>query len=170
LPLLPDFNLWGNYYSDISFGANPIVEGDDDEKIKKRKHSLIKATYCPNENQVYLGYFLKKRKISGDINELDELFGENPVEENEEFEEYSFEKEYRYKSQPIDLTQPTPYFLCVTDEYVSYVPIKARGNMAKEDRSGGKTQPGNIRLTTINELTEYATEMREKAREDIDTR
>jgi len=164
VPFLPDLLLWGNSYNEVSFAANPIIEGDAEEKIKKRKHSILKATYFPTPDQVYLGYFLKKRKVNDD---MEDLFGENPTE-NADVDEYAFVREYRYKTQPIDPMQPPPYFLLVNDECVSYVPIKARGAMAKEDIPRNKQIPGNIKLTNAPELTEYAAEMRNKMREDVD--
>jgi len=165
VPFLPDLLLWGNSYNEVSFAANPIIEGDAEEKIKKRKHSLLKATYFPTPDQVYLGYFLKKRKVNDD---MEDLFGENPTENENNVDEYAFVREYRYKTQPIDPMQPPPYFLLVNDECVSYVPIKARGAMAKEDIPRNKLIPGDIRLTQAPELTEYAAEMRSKLREDVD--
>lgn len=76
-----------------------------------------------------VGYFLKKRKLNDD--DMEDLFGENPTENDNDVDEYSFIREYRYKSQPIDPMQPPPYFMLFNDECVSYMPIKARGTMAK---------------------------------------
>jgi hypothetical protein len=166
LPFLPDLLLWGNSYNEVSFAANPIIEGDAEEKIKKRKHSLLKATYYPTPDQVYLGYFLKKRKTNDD---MEDIFGENPTENDNDIEEYSFVREYRYKTQTLDPQQPPPYFLLFNDECVSYVPVKARGAMAKEDIPRNKQIPGDIKLTQAKEMTEYAIEMRNKMREDVDS-
>jgi len=164
VPFLPDLLLWGNSYNEVSYAANPIIEGDSEEILRKRKHSLLKATYYPSPDQVYLGYFLKKRKLDDD---MEDIFGENPNENDEDVEEYSFVREYRYKTQTVDPQLP-PYFLLFNEDCVSYVPIKARGAMAKEDIPRNKQIPGHIKLTQAKEMTEYATDMRMKMREDVD--
>jgi hypothetical protein len=166
VPFLPDLLLWGNSYNEVSYAANPIIEGDAEEKIRKRKHSLLKATYYPTPDQVYLGYFLKKRKLN---DEMEDIFGENPTENENDVDEYSFVREYRYKTQALDPMQPPPYFLLFNDECVSYAPVKARGAMAKEDIPRNKQIPGDIKLTQAKEMTEYAIEMRNKMREDVDS-
>jgi len=127
LPFFPDLQLWGNSYTEISFSAHPIIEGDAEEKTRKRKNSLMKATYYPTPDQVYLGYYVKKRKL----NDEEEIIDERP-EIQEDIDEYQFQREYRYKSQVVD-SQTPPYFLLFGENYVSYVPIKARGSMAKEE-------------------------------------
>jgi RNA polymerase II-associated factor 1 len=159
LPFFPDLQLWGNSYTEISFSAHPITEGEVEEKTRKRKNSLMKATYYPNAEQVYLGYYIKKRKLNDD----EEIIEEIP----DDVDEYQFHREYRYKTQVVDPQTP-PYFLLFGENYVSYVPIKARGSMAKEETPSKANLVGLIKLKNATELTEYAREVREKARTDVD--
>ncbi|KAF9185748.1 RNA polymerase-associated factor [Haplosporangium sp. Z 767] len=119
LPVLPDFSIWGNAYTLVTFDVDPEVtndhrsqeQGSSALKAQRSSNALIKPMSDNVDPETWLGYYLPDAETARTINQRKRsraqlaASGLDPDDEDEEdTKEMSFnlQRDYTYTTIPCD--------------------------------------------------------------------
>ncbi|KAG0204570.1 hypothetical protein BGX28_003541 [Mortierella sp. GBA30] len=122
LPVFPDFSIWGNSYTLVTFDVDPEMSNDrpvqvQDQGTSKQQtaqrssNALIKPMHAQNDPETWLSYYLPDMDTAKEINQRKRTRsqraanGLNPDEDDEEPKEMSFslQRDYTYTTFPCPL-------------------------------------------------------------------
>ncbi|KAF8936785.1 RNA polymerase II-associated [Dissophora ornata] len=119
LPVFPDFSIWGNAYTLVTFGSDPEMsndrsshvkeEGSSQQKALRSSNALIKPMHDANDPETWLGYYLPGIETAKELNRRKRTraqlaaSGMNPDDDDEEDPEemaFSLQRDYTYTTIP----------------------------------------------------------------------
>ncbi|KAG0056385.1 hypothetical protein BGZ83_005301 [Gryganskiella cystojenkinii] len=118
VPVFPDFSIWGNAYTLVTFDVDPEMSNDrpvqqQDQGTSKRtaqrsSNALIKPMHDANDPETWLGYYLPDQETAKSINQRKRTraslaaAGIDPDDQEEGPQEYSFslQRDYTYSTIP----------------------------------------------------------------------
>ncbi|KAF9105614.1 hypothetical protein BGX27_009547 [Mortierella sp. AM989] len=117
LPVFPDFSIWGNDYTLVTFDVDPEMTNDrasknrdEGNKAQRSSNALIKPMHNANDPETWLAYYLPDTETAKEINHRKRAraqlaaSGLNADDEDEDTKETSFalQRDYTYTTIPCD--------------------------------------------------------------------
>ncbi|KAF9430250.1 hypothetical protein BGZ76_000905 [Entomortierella beljakovae] len=117
LPVFPDFSIWGNDYTLVTFDVDPEMtndrpsysqeEGSSQNKAQRSSNALIKPMHNANDPETWLAYYLPDMDTAKEINQRKRTraqlaaSGLNPDDDDDPKEtSYSLQRDYTYSTIP----------------------------------------------------------------------
>ncbi|KAF9187015.1 hypothetical protein BGZ49_004121, partial [Haplosporangium sp. Z 27] len=117
LPVFPDFSIWGNDYTLVTFDVDPEMTNDrpsrsqdegSSQKAQRSSNALIKPMHNANDPETWLAYYLPDADTAKEINHRKRAHaqlaasGLNPDDDDEDSKEISFtlQRDYTYSTIP----------------------------------------------------------------------
>ncbi|KAF9356316.1 RNA polymerase-associated factor [Mortierella sp. AD094] len=115
LPVFPDFSIWGNDYTLVTFDVDPEMTNDrssrsqdEGNKAQRSSNALIKPMHNANDPETWLAYYLPDMETAKEINHRKRTraqlaaSGLNADDDDEDSKEISFslQRDYTYTTIP----------------------------------------------------------------------
>ncbi|KAF9998422.1 RNA polymerase-associated factor [Entomortierella chlamydospora] len=118
LPVFPDFSIWGNDYTLVTFDVDPEMtndrssrsqdEGSSQNRAQRSSNALIKPMHNANDPETWLAYYLPDMDTAKEINHRKRsraqlaASGLNADDDDEDSKEISFslQRDYTYTTIP----------------------------------------------------------------------
>ncbi|KAG0326792.1 hypothetical protein BGZ99_008995 [Dissophora globulifera] len=118
LPVFPDFSIWGNAYTLVTFDVDPEMTNDrpsvqaegtsQQQRAQRSSNALIKPMHDANDPETWLGYYLPDSDTAREINQRKRIraqldaSGMNPEDDDEDSKEmaFSLQRDYTYTTIP----------------------------------------------------------------------
>ncbi|KAF9406442.1 RNA polymerase-associated factor, partial [Podila epigama] len=116
IPIFPDFNIWGNAYTLVTFDVDPEISNDrpahvqeqgtsKQQRAQRSSNALIKPMHDANDPETWLGYYLPDMETAKEINRRKRAratAGLSLEEDEEDAKEmsYSLQRDYTYTTMP----------------------------------------------------------------------
>ncbi|GJJ72336.1 RNA polymerase II-associated factor 1 [Entomortierella parvispora] len=117
LQVFPDFSIWGNAYTLVTFDVDPEMSNDREaqtpeqgssKKAQRSSNALIKPMHDANDPETWLGYYLPDQETAQAINQRKRTRASlvaariDPDDQEEGPQEYSFslQRDYTYTTIP----------------------------------------------------------------------